>query len=74
MVRGSTLSIYCIMQVLDELSERCLIRYNKSSTEQHNKDKALRETAVMSEIHLKSRNLLQILARSEACVQPTVPN
>ncbi len=66
--------MYCIMQVLDELSERCLIRYNKSSREQYNKDKALRATAVMSEVHLKSRNLLQILARSEACVQPTVPN
>ncbi|DBB11426.1 hypothetical protein WJX82_000013 [Trebouxia sp. C0006] len=62
------------LQVLDELSERCLIRYNKSSREQYNKDKGLRATAVMSEVPLKSRNLLQILARSEVCVQPTVPN
>ncbi len=66
--------MYCIMQVLDELSERCLIRYNKSSTEQYNKAKALRATAVMSEVPLKGRDLLHILARSEACVQPTVPN
>lgn len=63
----------CIVQVLEELSERCLIRYNKSSVTRTNKALPLETRTMMPEVQMKGRDLLQILARSEAYVQPTLP-
>ena len=62
------------LQVLEELSSRCLIRYNKSRPKPCKTTlsiKDLQRKAMFPEVPAKARKLLQILARSEACAQPT---